>query len=107
RRPRSKPAANQRTSTYRKNATSPCGLVANPCKHRLVVHQRLLTETSRNVKQIELRRLRESCIRYQPQARYVAQRLESLAEDSVGGVRNAREDLERAGQIDLVQALEQ
>jgi hypothetical protein len=71
-------------------------LVANPCKRRLVVHQRLLTETSRNVKQIELRRLRESCIRYQPQAAYVAHRLERLAEDSVGSVRNAREDLERA-----------
>jgi hypothetical protein len=59
------------------------------------------------VQHVELRRVGEARIGRQPQPAHVAHRLIALGEDAAGGVGDARENLERPGEVDLVQSFEQ
>jgi hypothetical protein len=59
------------------------------------------------MKNVQRRRVGQGRIGCQPQSFQVANGRCGLAVDAVGCVRDARQDLERSGQVDLIDALEQ
>jgi len=61
---------------------------------------------ARHMKDIQRRRIGEGRIRRKAQAFDVAHRRRGLAVDAIGRIRDARQDLERPRQVDLVDALE-
>ena len=56
---------------------------------------------------IQRRRIGQGRVRRKPQSFQVANGRRGLAVDAIGRVRDARQHLERSGQIDLIDALEQ
>ncbi|CEG08303.1 hypothetical protein BN961_01717 [Afipia felis] len=55
---------------------------------------------------VELRRIGQQRISRKTQAANVTHGVGGLAVEMIGGVRHPREDLERTGEVDLVEALE-
>ncbi len=86
----------------------PCArrLVADPAEHGLVLHQRFLSGSARDVQHVELGGIRHGCIGSQTQPPDVPHRGRRRAVEAVGRVRDAGQHLERPGQVDLVHALE-
>jgi hypothetical protein len=98
----SRPAA-----PHRENAARACRLLLDPPQHFSVLHQGFLAEATRHVQNIQRRRIGQGRVRRKPQSFQISNGLCGLAVDTVGRVRDARQHLERSGQIDLIDALEQ
>lgn len=95
-------AAEQGACAHREDTARACRLLPYPAEHLVVLHQGLLTEAARHMQHIELWRVGQGRIRRQPQALQVANWFSRPGVDCVGRVRDARQHLERSGEVDLV-----
>ena len=100
-------AAEQRARAHGENAARACRLLPDPAQHFGVLHQGFLAEAARHMQDIQRRRIGQGRVRRQPQSFQIANRRGGLAVDAIGRVRDARQHLERSGQVDLIDALEQ
>src|SRR3569833_197742 len=98
--------ADQRAGADRDHARG-LRLPPDPAEHFLVLHERFLAESAGNMQHIELRRIGKRCVRREPEALDVAHGRSGLAVQAVARIRYPRQHLERAGQVDLVDAFEQ
>ena len=80
----------QRTSTYRENATRPGRLLPDPSQHFSVLHKGFLAESTGHMKHVELWCTRQRRIRRQPQPFEVAHGLSGLAVERFDRIRVAR-----------------
>jgi hypothetical protein len=102
-----RPSKEQRARAYGKDLRRPSRLAAQPAENLFILHQGLLTRPARNVQDVQLRRFRQRRVRHDAQPHHVAHRVARLGIDAVGRVGKAREHYERAGEVDLVEILEQ
>jgi hypothetical protein len=67
---------------------------------------RFLTTAARNMQNIKRRRVGQGGIGRQPQSFQIANRRRGLTVEAIGRIWDARQNLERSCQIDLIDALE-
>src|SRR5262249_41286418 len=95
--------ANKHAGADGEDALGALRLSPYPTEHVLVFHQRFLTETARYVQHVELRRVAESCIRQELKPAHVSHWRYRFGEDTVSGIREAGEDLERTCEVHLIE----
>jgi putative intracellular protease/amidase len=99
-------AAEQRTrADVERGARTHC-LPADPAEDPLVLHERFLAVATGNVEDVEPGRVSERRVREQTQALDVAHRIGRPAIEAIGRVGDAGQDLERSGQVDLIDSVE-
>jgi hypothetical protein len=100
-------ATEQGARADREYGVGPFGLLSDPVEDFRIVHKILLSESSRHVQHVKLRRVGQGRICSEPKTFDVANGCEGLRVHSVCRVRETRQHFERAGETDLIQTFEQ
>ena len=100
-------AAKKRAGADGKDFLRAFRLAPQPAEDLLVIHESFLAASAGHVEDVELRRFRKRSVRHNAQPLQIARRRERLRVNPVRRVGQAREHLERTGQVDLVEVVEQ